>query len=361
MSIPRSQVELLQVGAVALGDNSHMNYGIWAPMINPTDDWPWGRTTRMRIAYCWDRDPDIAAAFAEKYDCEAVRNYDDMVGKVDGMIFAGFNEAPWWPQLARPYLEAGIPCHINRPFAYSMRDARQMCDLSVEHNAPILVTDERESIQEAYAAHGVLRELVEEGRTILGATSDNSAGNEYPQHGVHGLYYLLGVFGLDVAAASLQADGWWRETTAVVDHPMQYGLLQLRYRGIEFDGERLQDKPFVVSQQQLSGYGTGACNTRLYYTGGWRDVDSVYLFNIQRSETQMYHLFFPTVLEMQRLFETRQMRWSHEYILQKTRIFLAGFKSHLEQGGGMVAVDDLADDWKAPNPWPDWLDNTMFG
>ena len=359
MSIPRSQVELLHVGAVALGDNSHMNYNIWAPMINPTDDWPWGRTTRMRIAYCWDRDPDTAAAFAAKYGCEAVKNYDDMVDRVDGMIFAGFNEVPWWPELTRPYLEAGIPCHINRPFAYSMQDAVQMCDRSIRHNAPIQVTNERESIQEAYAAHAVLRGLIDEDRTILGATSDNSAGNEYPQHGVHGLYYLLGIFGQDVAEVSLQADGWWREPTTVVDHPMHYGLLQLRYRGLEFDGEQLQDKPFVVSQQQLSGYGTGACNTRIYYTGGWRDVDSVYL-NVQRPETQMYHLFFPTVLEMQRLFETRQMRWNHAYILQKTRIFLAGFKSHLEHGGAMVGVDDLADDWKAPNPWPDWLDEALF-
>ena len=32
-----------------------------------------------------------------------------------------------------------------------------------------------------------------------------------------------------------------------------------------------------------------------------------------------------------------------------------------ELGGGMVAVDDLADEWKAPNPWPDWLDDSMFG
>ena len=30
----RSTVELLDVGVVALGDNSHMNYSIWAPTIN---------------------------------------------------------------------------------------------------------------------------------------------------------------------------------------------------------------------------------------------------------------------------------------------------------------------------------------
>ena len=43
--------DLLRVGVIALGDNSHMNYSIWAPMINPTepDVWPAGRTTGMKI------------------------------------------------------------------------------------------------------------------------------------------------------------------------------------------------------------------------------------------------------------------------------------------------------------------------
>jgi len=86
---------LLRIGVVALGDNSHMNYEIWAPMINQKvpKKWPVGRTTRMLITHCWDRDPEIAADFAKKYECEAVDRYDGMVGKVDGMIFAGFKSS----------------------------------------------------------------------------------------------------------------------------------------------------------------------------------------------------------------------------------------------------------------------------
>ena len=29
------EIDLIRVGAIALGDNSHLNYDIWAPMINP--------------------------------------------------------------------------------------------------------------------------------------------------------------------------------------------------------------------------------------------------------------------------------------------------------------------------------------
>ncbi|MCK5845432.1 MAG: twin-arginine translocation signal domain-containing protein, partial [Victivallales bacterium] len=145
-----SSVELIQVGAACLSDNSHMNYRIWAPMINQTDPerWPVGRTTRMRITHCWDRDYTVAQKFAKQYKCEAVKNYYDMVDKVDGMIFAGFNEVKWWKQLSKPYLEAGIPCYLNRPFAYSMKDAKDIVERSKKYDTPILCTDEREFIQQ---------------------------------------------------------------------------------------------------------------------------------------------------------------------------------------------------------------------
>ncbi|MHB9027584.1 MAG: Gfo/Idh/MocA family oxidoreductase [Candidatus Latescibacterota bacterium] len=355
----RSSVELLNVGIVALGDNSHMNYSIWAPTINPVepDRWPVGRTTRMNISHCWDRDPALAAAFAKKYKCEAVKSYDDMVGKVDGMIFAGFNEVKWWPQLTKPYLEAGIPCYINRPFALSMKAAKEMVETARKHNTPILCTDEREYIKEAQVGRAKVVQLLKEGKTILGATGDNSAGYEYPQHGVHGLYFMLAILGLDVEEVSLQADGWWRETTAAVKNPMHWGNLSLRYNGIQIEGGPEQKKPFVSTQLQLSGQAANA-GMRIYYSGGWWDIMNYW--EAGEPMNRLYQLFFPTVLAMQRMFETRKMQWSYDYILQKTRIFLAGFKSQVEHGGAMVRVADLPDDWEAPHPWPDWIDESIF-
>jgi len=351
-------VELLSVGVVAVGAGSHMNYSIWAPTINPEepDVWPI-RSTRMKITHCWDRDPETAREFARKYKCEAVANYYDMVDKVDAMIFAGFYECAWWPKLTKPYLEAGIPCHINRPFAYSMEDARSMIETAKKHNTLILCTDEREYIKEAHVARWKVGELLKEGKQILGVTSDNSAGYEYPAHGVHGLYFMLAILGLDVAEASLQADGWWNQKTISSPNPMTWGTLNLRFNGIEIEGSGKQTKPFVATQQQLSGYGANA-GMRIYHTGGWWDI----MNHWTRGErlNRLYYLFFPTVYAMQRMFETGEMQWSYDYILKKTRIFLTGFKSHLEHNGAMVRVDDLPEDWKAPCPHPDWIDESIF-
>lgn len=71
----RPKTDLIRVGAIALGDNSHLNYDIWAPMINPDapNAWPVGRTTRMLITHCWDSRPELAEAFARKFRCTAVK------------------------------------------------------------------------------------------------------------------------------------------------------------------------------------------------------------------------------------------------------------------------------------------------
>ena len=352
--------ELISVGVVGPGGYSHTP-SIWGPTLNPIDPeyWPVGRTSRLCITHCWDRDPEKPREFASKYDCTPVNNYYDMADKVDAMIFDDFYMVPWWPRLTKPYLEAGIPCHINRPFAYNMRDAREMVNRARRHNAPISVTDEREYIKEAIVGRAFVRELLKDGRQILGANSSNSAGYEYPAHGVHGLYFALAILGLDVEQVALQADGWWNRETPAVDTPMTWGSLMLQYRGVDIPDAPKQDRPFMCVQQQLTGQHSNS-TMRLYYYDGWRDIDNHWTFG-ERMD-RLYYLFFPTMLALQRMVETGEMQlFDYDYILKKTRIFLTGFKSHLDHGGALTAVDSLPDDWTAPTPMPGWIDEAIFG
>ena len=361
LSRPRMKnptTELLRIGVIALGDNSHFNYSIWAPLFNPVepDIWPI-RSTRMLITHAWDSRPEIAEAFAKKYKCEAVKNYYDMVGKVDGMIFGGFNESKWWPQLTKPYLEAGIPCVINRPFSYSMKKAHEIVERSRKYNTPIMAVDGREYIKEVIVARSKIEEILKAGKSIIGVNSDNSAGYEYPQHGIHGLNFLAAILGCDVGKVSLQADGWWRTPTPGSPNPMHWGILTMQYNGIKIDDSTEQKKPFVAVQQQLTGFGSNG-NIRLYYNGGWCDIDNHW----SRGErmNRLYYYFLPSILKMQKMFETREMPRDYDFILKKTKIFLTGFKSHLEHGGALIAMDDLPEDWEAPIPYPDWIDDSIF-
>ena len=147
---------------------------------------------------------------------------------------------------------------------------------------------------------------------------------------------------------------------------MTWVVINMKYNGIKIDGVGEQTKPFVATQVQVDD-DCSFSNIRLYYSPGgrsrgeWMDFDNQ-LGPLARAEgkERMYYLNYPTVWYMQEMFETRKMEWSYDEILRHTKIFLAGFKSHLEHNGAMFRVDDLPDDWEAPTPYPDWLDESMF-
>ncbi|MBT4485463.1 MAG: Gfo/Idh/MocA family oxidoreductase, partial [Candidatus Latescibacteria bacterium] len=256
-------VELLKVGVIGVEDYTHLP-SIWGPTINPTEPEYWPiRSTRMLMTHCWAPRQEKAQEFAQRYGCEVVKNYYDMVDKVDAMIFGGYYEVKWWPQITKPYLEAGIPSFIERPFAVSMKDAKTIIDTAKKYNTPILCTDEREYIKEVPVARWKVEELIREGKTILGVTSDNSAA-DYPAHGTHGIYFLLAILGLDVEQISFQADGWWHGT-------QNWGLVSLQYNGIKIDDVGEQKKSFIASQQQIAGHQSNG-GIRIYYNGGWWDI-----------------------------------------------------------------------------------------
>ena len=88
-----SNTEPFRVGFLNVASYSHMP--LWAPHINPRageKDTPF---TGMRITHCWDIEYEKAQEMAAPYGCEVVKNFDDMLGKVDGVISGGYYNHPW--------------------------------------------------------------------------------------------------------------------------------------------------------------------------------------------------------------------------------------------------------------------------
>src|SRR5438128_2385533 len=52
---------------------------------------------------------------------------EDMIGKVDGMLIESQEGGQHWVR-SKPFLEAGIPCFIDKPFACSVADARKIVE-----------------------------------------------------------------------------------------------------------------------------------------------------------------------------------------------------------------------------------------
>ncbi len=82
-----------------------------------------------------DRIPGYKAAL-EKLGVPLVEKPADMLGKVDGMLIESL-AGDAHLERARPFLEAGVPCFVDKPFACSVADARKMVELARKNKAAV--------------------------------------------------------------------------------------------------------------------------------------------------------------------------------------------------------------------------------
>jgi len=70
---------------------------------------------------------------------ELVASPQAMLGRIDAVLILSLGGAVHLER-ARPFLEAGLPTYVDKPFACSHSDARAMVDLATEHNSMLFAT-----------------------------------------------------------------------------------------------------------------------------------------------------------------------------------------------------------------------------
>ncbi|GAG08665.1 unnamed protein product, partial [marine sediment metagenome] len=84
------------------------------------------------------------------------------------------------------------------------------------------------------------------------------------------------------------------------------------------------------------------------------------LMNLENYDIRRYEYFNTPLIEFQKMIERGVMPQTHEHILDKTAVFLAGVKSHRERNGAKVRIDELEDDYyvqadKGVEKYPDGM------
>ncbi|MFA6470543.1 MAG: Gfo/Idh/MocA family oxidoreductase [Candidatus Latescibacterota bacterium] len=330
-----SSVELMEIG-VLTATGGHVD-AIWGPLINPTDGR--SRVTGMVMTQAWDSNTEALDRFCQKYDVRKVKNYDDMVGKVDAVILSDFASLFWFHDLARPYLEAGIPMFINRPFTSSLKNARDIIETAKKGGAPIMCGSSLEYVQAVDSVRQALPDMGE----IAGYVADN-AQSDYATHGVHGIYFVYACIGGGVQSVSYQADDW--------THPN--GAMTFKYKGRNggnnFWGLLQQSYRSGSAWIRVSGRGTTK-----RHDGYANDVTFDRQMDWPRESRGFVTdsaIWLPMIHTMERMFETGKMPEPYENIYEKTQMFIGGFYSLLEKNGAPVALDDIPLAWEIPKNRP---------
>ena len=131
----------------------------------------------------------------KEFGVEMVDSLEAMLGKVDAVCIESQEGSVHFDR-AKPFIEAGLPVYIDKPFASSSADARRIGALAAEHNVPLFSTS---SLR--YGLEVVdLVENEEQYGQVIGASAwspsalhDRNPGlYHYGIHGVETLYALMG-------------------------------------------------------------------------------------------------------------------------------------------------------------------------
>lgn len=124
-----------------------------------------------------------------------VDNMEDMIGQVDAVCIESQAGSVHLDRV-RPFLEAGIPAFIDKPFADTVENAKAMAELAEKNGVPLLSSSSLRFADEV----AELKANQEEVGAILGANASSPAGLHegnpgllhYGIHGVETLYALMG-------------------------------------------------------------------------------------------------------------------------------------------------------------------------
>jgi hypothetical protein len=327
----------LRIGALAVGEASFWTY-TWGDLLAPHAK-PVNRGTletdllSMEITHVWDVNPKAAETFAAQVGAKVVKRYDDMVGAVDGVAFGGYYEVPWQHRLARPYIEAGMPTCLSRPFAYSLRDIDTLLDLAARHNTPIMATDIYEHL---YGVKMLKSRLANVGE--IECVHGTCLTDDYPLR-FHVQFMILKIFGFDIGSVSL-----------ITDDPNASTYVVGTYL---FKGWKDQP-PFPCSLAMTS---KGALYS--FTVSGTKGIETERLPQFAEWSDDLLTHHLPMLVDMQRTLEGKSYE-PLDLVRKKTELFLTGFYSASERNGAPVTVGSVPVDWRARPLKPDWIADSVF-
>jgi len=153
-------------------------------------------------------EPERVQEYTDKlagWGVELVDEPEDLIGKVDGVLVESQGGKEHLAK-ARPFLEAGMPVYIDKPFTCSVPDAQEIARLAADNGVPVFSSSSLRyalEVQEALADEEGLGNVV--GASAFSPASlheENPGLFHYGIHGVETLYAFMGPGCVEVSCFS---------------------------------------------------------------------------------------------------------------------------------------------------------------
>lgn len=198
-STPQSQ-KPIRIGIIG-AENSHtIGYG---KMFNIDKQFP-----GVEVKYVWGETAEFAKAAAEKGAIpNIVKDPKEMLGKIDALI-VDHRHAKYHLDAATPFVKAGIPTFVDKPFCYRVAEGRKFLDMAKKAGTPvssysgIAHSAETQDIKKQVEGFGGINHLVSYGPVDI-----KSQWGGVFFYGVHLVEPLLYIFGEDIQKVRVTRNG----------------------------------------------------------------------------------------------------------------------------------------------------------
>jgi hypothetical protein len=164
--------------------------------------------------------PELIPKYAkelEQLGVPLVQRPEEMIGRVDGVLIESLEGGAHLAR-AKPFLEAGVPCFVDKPFACRLAEAREMAALAAVKKVPLFSSSSLRFAPEvvkfcADSSHGRLH-----GVSVLGPSPLHPRNPGFFHYGIHAvetLFTLMGP-GCDLVTCTHERDvdvatGRWKD------------------------------------------------------------------------------------------------------------------------------------------------------
>ncbi len=199
-SEPDQKAKQIQIGIIG-AENSHtIGFG---KMFNVEKKFP-----GVEVKYVWGETDEFASNAASKGSIpNIVKDPKEMLGKIDALI-VDHRHAKYHLKAAIPFIKAGIPTFIDKPFCYRAAEGKEFLELARKLGTPVTSYS---SIAHSNATYDIKKQL--ESMEIINQVvrygpldMDSKYGGIF-FYGVHLVQPLMNMFGEDIERVRVTRNG----------------------------------------------------------------------------------------------------------------------------------------------------------